>query len=74
MKSKKGSTQSPWRVSSIPLAILRDRTVKVLESIVEYLKDVQGLTYHEIAELLNRDDRTIWTVYRRAKQKRGEKK
>ncbi|MFH1133548.1 MAG: hypothetical protein V1735_03595 [Nanoarchaeota archaeon] len=59
------------RISSIPIAVLQDRKVKVLEAIVEYLKDIQGLTYHEIAELLNRDDRTIWTVYSRVKRKRG---
>lgn len=57
---------------SIPAFILRDRSVAVLESITEYLKDEKGLTYHEIAVLLNRDDRTIWTVYNRAKKKRDK--
>ncbi|MBU0980905.1 MAG: sigma-70 region 4 domain-containing protein [Nanoarchaeota archaeon] len=61
------------RISSIPISVLRDRSLKPLEAIVEYLKDIQGLTYHEIAELLNRDDRTIWTVYNRAKKKRGSR-
>ena len=54
----------------IPLRILQDRTVAVLESIVEYLKDEKGLRYSEIALLLNRDQRTIWTVYSRVKKKR----
>jgi len=31
---------------------------------------MKGLTYHEIAVITNRDDRTIWTVYNRAKKKR----
>jgi len=55
----------------IPSRILRDRTLSILEAIVEYLREERGLTFHQIAVLLNRDDRTIWTVYRRAKEKRG---
>jgi len=55
---------------NIPCSILNDRNVAVLEAITEYLKDKKGLTYHEIALLLNRDDRTIWTCYYRAKRKR----
>ena len=54
----------------IPTFLFKDRKVAVLEALVEYLKDHKGLTYHEIALLLNRDDRTIWTVYHRAKKKR----
>ena len=55
----------------IPSSIFLDRGVSVLEAIVEYLKDKRELTYHKIAVLLNRDDRTIWTCYNRAKKKRG---
>ena len=54
----------------IPSLVLRDRRISVLEAIVEYLKDEKKLTYHEIAVMLNRDDRTIWTCYNRAKSKR----
>ena len=54
----------------IPIFIFRDRSLSVLEVIVEYLKDKLNLNYHEIAVLLNRDDRTIWTCYNRAKKKR----
>ena len=56
----------------IPSLVLRDRRISVLEAIVEYLKDEKKLTYHEIAVMLNRDDRTIWTCYNRAKSKRGK--
>ena len=55
---------------NIPCTVLFDRNVAVLEAISEYLKDKKKLTYHEIALLLNRDDRTIWTCYYRAKRKR----
>jgi IS30 family transposase len=54
----------------IPAYILQDRSLSVLEKIVEFLKEDKSLTYHEIALLLHRDDRTIWTVYHRATQKR----
>ncbi len=53
----------------IPLTVLQNRDLAILESIVEYLRDFRGLRYSEIARLLNRDSRTIWTVYNRAKKK-----
>ena len=56
----------------IPSDIFRDRSLSVLEIMVEYLKEQKGLSYHEIAQLLNRDDRTIWTVYNRVKKKRSK--
>ena len=55
---------------SIPVSILQDRNLSVLENVVSYLKDTFGLTYHKVAVLLNRNDRTIWTVYQRAKKKK----
>ena len=58
----------------IPLEIIKDRTVAVLENIVEHLKEIKELTYHEIAVLINRDDRTVWTCYNRAKKKRANLK
>lgn len=58
---------------SLSSSIFRDRMLSVLEVLVEYLKDKKELSYHEIAVLLNRDDRTIWTVYSRVKKKRGIK-
>ena len=54
----------------LKISIFEDRKMGVLEAISEYLKEEYKLTYHEIAVLLNRDDRTIWTVYKRAKIKR----
>ena len=61
------------RVILIPLSIFLDRSVSVLEAIVEYLKDERGLNYHDMAVLLNRNDRTVWTCYDRAKKKRAKK-
>jgi hypothetical protein len=68
----KGESQSIGKFA-IPLSIVCDRKVSIFETIVEYLKEHYGLTYHEIAVLLNRDDRTIWTVYNRAVKKRSRR-
>lgn len=59
---------------AIPSSIFRDRSLSVLEVMVEYFREIKGMKYSEIARLLNRDDRTIWTVYKRAKEKRAKKK
>lgn len=55
----------------IPLSALSDRHYSVLESIVKFLKKSLNLSNNEIAKLLNRDNRTIWTVYSRAVKKGG---
>jgi hypothetical protein len=54
----------------IPVNVLQDRTLAPLESVVLYLKDEKMLRFARIAELLKRDQRTIWTVYKRGKQKK----
>lgn len=41
----------------------------LLENIVFYLKDTVKLSYHEIAIVLKRDDRTIWSTYQRIMKK-----
>lgn len=59
--------------STVPSSVFFDRDLSPLESVTEYLKEEKGLTYHEIAVLVGRDDRTIWTCYSRAKKKREAK-
>ena len=54
---------------SIPIEILQDRDLSALEAIVRYLKEQEGCTYSQIAQLLRRDDRTVWTTYKRAIKK-----
>lgn len=56
----------------IPLSISRNLHFTLLENIVVYLKDILNLSYHDAAVCLQRNDRTVWTVYQRAK-KRGSK-
>jgi len=54
---------------SIPLSIFSDEKFSPLEAVVVHLKDQQQLSFHEIAVILERDDRTIWTTYTRARRK-----
>lgn len=54
----------------IPIMLFSDRTLSILEHITTYLKEQHGLSYKEIAILLNRDQRTVWTTYQRARKKR----
>lgn len=47
----------------IPISAFKGEST--LFSVVNYLKQDCKLSYHEIALMLKRDDRTIWTVYNR---------
>lgn len=53
---------------SIPLKELCVKKLSVLESVCFYLKNL-NLRYSEIGKILGRDERTIWTVYQKAKKK-----
>ena len=67
----KGALKTAPSEFSIPAEIIADRTLSVLETIVEHLKEQRQLSNTKIASLLRRNDKTIWTVYNRAKKKRG---
>lgn len=67
---KRRNEEKGTRAILIPHFIFQDRTLSVLEVIAEYLKEKRNMSFHEIAVALKRDDRTIWTVYSRAKKKR----
>jgi len=57
----------------IPVSIFKDRRLSILEALVNYLKEFD-MKYSEIARLLNKDQRTIWTVHSRAKKKLARQK
>jgi len=73
---KKRKIKLPVKESKfyIPVSIFKDRNFSVLEFVVSYLKDNFNLRYRDIAILLNRDERNIWTVYNRYKKKRKHAK
>lgn len=53
----------------IPVNIFRERLYGVLEVLVHYLKEHYHLRYSEIGVILERNQRTVWTVYQRYKKK-----
>lgn len=53
----------------IPLSVLSNRSLGVLEAISLHLRENHQLRYAQIAQLLHRDDRTIWTACARARRK-----
>ena len=64
---KKQKTQIKIKASTayFPVSIFKNRKLTIFEAMVVYLKD-KGMKYVEIGELLNRDQRNIWTIYSRA--------
>ncbi len=49
----------------MPLSILAERKLSVLESIVEFLLS-KNLKIHDVSRYINRDYMTVWTCHRRA--------
>ncbi len=43
------------------------------EALTKYLKEEQGLNYHEISEIINRNERGVWANYQRAIKKQSSK-
>ncbi len=58
----------------VPVKILANRELSILEALVKYLRENNDLSLVKIAELLMLDSRTVWTVYNRAKKKGGASK
>ena len=49
--------------TAIPITVFSNEKLSSLEIIVKYMKENLSKTYHEIALILRRDDRTIWSTY-----------
>ena len=65
----KSQYRKGWKVE-VPLNIFCGK-LGALESLTKYLKENLGMKYSEIAAVLLRDERTIWTSYNKAKKKLG---
>lgn len=62
---------APFQITngiSVPVSVFNSEK-SVLEALVSYLKDVKEMRNRKIAQLLNKNQSNIWTVYKRAKQK-----
>jgi DNA-directed RNA polymerase specialized sigma24 family protein len=71
-KKKKAKYNINDKGIRINLAHLDLENLSFLENIIIYLKDEHNLKNSEIAQLLKKDQRTIWTSYNRVGKKRGE--
>jgi hypothetical protein len=60
--------QKPQAIA-LPLSVFANRKLGVMETVVKYLRENAGMQYREIAEILDRDNRVIWTTYDKAKKK-----
>jgi hypothetical protein len=56
----------------LPFSALETKGCSVLENVVSFLRDKHMLRFSEIAKLLKRDPRTIWTTYARQKSRRDD--
>ncbi|MFC1691005.1 RNA polymerase sigma factor [Nanoarchaeota archaeon] len=56
----------------VPLSIFSTK-LSPSESLSVYLKEEQDLSYSEIGELLNRNERSIWTNFHNARKKAKER-
>lgn len=54
---------------TIPIKVFDNDVLSCFEAIVKYLKEILKLRFVKIAELLNRNNKTIWTTYQKAKKK-----
>ena len=68
IKKKKEKIKLEAEQLNFSVEIFSDRRLSILESVVYYLKK-KGLGNSEIAQLLGRDSRNIWTLYSRSVRK-----
>ena len=54
--------------TKIPISVFNDRKLSILESLTLYLRN-EKLSNVEISEIINRDPRNVFTVYKRALEK-----
>jgi len=75
-KKAKDKQKAPIEIKEtaiyIPISILSNRNLTILEAVIVYLKE-KGLKYSEIARLVDREQRNVWTIYSRAVKKLAKK-
>ncbi len=53
----------------IPLSIFCEKKLGVLEALVKYLREEEGLTLKEIALIIKKDNKSLWVSYNNARKK-----
>ena len=67
-----GTIKEEYCEHYVDLDVFRDRNFSFLENLCMHLRERYSLRYCKIAEILGKDERTIWTACRRAELKRGK--
>ena len=70
VKKKKSLLEIKETPYLVPISLFTNRKFSVMEILVSYLKENYSLSFSQIAELLQRDQRNIWTIYSRYKKKK----
>ena len=70
---KRAAKKMPWPFDikesvAVPVFIFNSEK-SILEALVSYLKEVKKMRNKKIAQLLNKNPATVWTVYNRAIKK-----
>ncbi len=65
LESRRKEKESPL----VPLSVFRNRELGSFEALTKFLREHHGLGHSEIASLLKRDTRTIWSAYDAARRK-----
>ena len=55
--------------SFIPVDLFATRNASGLQTLVTYLKKKYGYSFRKIGDILNRNERTVWTAYHQAKRR-----
>ena len=67
-QKQKNPIQTKETGLSVGISIFKNRNLTILEAIIVYLKEKE-MKYSEIAKLLDRDQKNIWTIYSKANKK-----
>lgn len=54
----------------VPVKVFTNKKFSILENLVVYLKDELGFRFRKIGKMIQRNEKTVWTVYKRAEIKR----
>jgi len=72
-KCKKGTSDKDilrkYSQLSVPISALNKKPLTTYEALIIHLKENSGLNYHQIAVMLDRDERDTRKIYFRAKTK-----
>ncbi len=69
IKKHAGKLEIDSQKGKIPCLLFKEKKLSILETIVVYLKDNLNFNFSEISKIMERNYRTIWTIYQRAIKK-----